>query len=78
MRIDQRYTDGAEIHAGDRVAYNGQRGRVAFVADRDEFEAGWSAWNDHHSGVMIVFENGARLLLPGGDELLVRESERGA
>jgi hypothetical protein len=72
-QMEQRYSDGHEIHAGDRVTYDGQRGRVAFVADRDEFEPGYD-WHEYASGVMLEFDNGARLLLGAADELLVFES----
>jgi len=71
----QRYGDGREIHSGDRIAYNNQRGRVVFVADRREFEPGYE-WEEYSSGVMIEFDNGARLLLDRVDERLVLERAR--
>lgn len=70
----QRYSDGREIHSGDRVAYNNQRG-VVFVADRREFEPGYE-WEEYSSGVMIEFDNGARLLLDRADEHPVLERAR--
>jgi hypothetical protein len=70
--MDQRYRDGREIHVGDRVTYNKQRGKVVFVADRGEFAKGYE-WKEHSSGVMIEFDNGARLLLEAADELLAFE-----
>jgi len=70
--MDQRYSTGQEIHVGDRVSYNKQRGRIVFVADRGEFAKGYE-WKDHSSGIMIEFDNGARLLLDASDDLLVCE-----
>jgi hypothetical protein len=40
-----------------------------------EFEPGYD-WKEHSSGVMIEFDNGARLLLDASDELLVLERAR--
>lgn len=70
--MDQRYSTGREIHVGDRVAYNKQRGRIVFVADRGEFAEGYE-WKDRSSGIMIEFDNGARLLLDAADNLLMFE-----
>ena len=70
--MDQRYSTGQEIHVGDRVSYNNQRGRIVFVADRGEFEKGYE-WKDYSSGLMVEFDNGARLLLEAPDALLVFE-----
>ena len=71
--MEQRYCDGHEIHSGDRVRYNNQAGRVVFVADRNEFEPGYK-WEDYPSGVMIEFDNGARLFLVRADDLLIRQT----
>lgn len=73
--MDQRYSTGREIHVGDRVSYNNQRGRIVFVADRGEFAKGYE-WKDYSSGVMIEFDNGARLLLEAADDLLVFQDAR--
>lgn len=72
MRVDQRYSDGREIHVGDRVRYNNQLGRIVFVADRSEFAKGHES-KEHSSSFMIEFDNGARLLLDASDRLLVFE-----
>jgi hypothetical protein len=72
MRMDQRYSSGREIHVGDHVSYDNQRGRVVFVADRGEFEKGYE-WKEYSSGFMIEFDHGARLLLESADDLLVFE-----
>jgi hypothetical protein len=68
--MDQRYKGGREIHAGDRVTYNKQSGRIAFVADRGEFTKGYEC-KEYTEGFMIEFDNGARLLLQVADDLLV-------
>jgi len=61
----QRYPDGSEVHVGDRVFHNGQPGVIVFVADHDEYSPEYpqEEWRNIKSGFMIVFENGARLLL---------------
>ena len=65
--MEQLYENGAEIHVGDVVTYNGQRGQVMFVADRREYsetypESDWPS-SRYSTGFMIEFTNGARLLL---------------
>jgi len=71
--MDQRYSNGQEIHVGDRVTYNRQRGRIAFVADRGEFTEGYD-WREYSTGFMVVFDNGARLYLEVADDLLLVEA----
>ncbi len=68
--MDHRYSSGREIHVGDRVTYNNQRGQVVFVADRGEYAEGYE-WKEYSSGIMIVFDNGARLRLDAADDMLV-------
>jgi hypothetical protein len=68
--MDQRYSSGREIHVGDRVTYNNQQGQVVFVADRGEYAKGYE-WKEYSSGIMIVFDNGARLRLDAADDMLV-------
>ena len=72
--MEQLYQNGSEIHAADVVSYNGQRGKVVFVADSREYSAAYpeSDWppSDHPSGFMIEFTNGARLFLDRSDEHL--------
>ena len=70
--IDQRYGTEREIHVGDRVSYNGQRGRIVFVADQGEFAKGYE-WAEYSSGIMIEFDNGARLYLESSDHRLALE-----
>jgi len=70
--MEQRYSNGREIHIGDRVTYNGQRGRISFVADRGEFTVG-DDWSEYSTGFMVVFDNGARIYLEAPDDLLLFE-----
>jgi hypothetical protein len=72
--MDQRYEDGTEIHVGDEVAYNGQRGKIVIVVDRDEYaptfpKSEWSL-SDEPTGFMIEFTNGARAFMDSSDEHL--------
>ena len=66
----QRYHDGTEIHAGDSAYYNGCPVTVAFVVDHDEYTKDYpkEEWPDIRSGFMLIFTNGARLLLDEADE----------
>jgi hypothetical protein len=71
---DPRYQNGSEVHAGDVVSYDGQKGAVVFVADRQEYsdaypEADWPSMV-YPTGFMIEFANGGRLLLESSDEHL--------
>ena len=72
--MEQCYQNGAEIHLADVVSYNGQSGRVVFVADRREYSAEYPEldWppSQYPTGFMIEFSNGARLLLDSSDENL--------
>jgi len=72
--MEQLYQNGTEIHVGDVVTYNGQRGQVVFVADRREYserfpESDWPP-SRHPTSFMIEFSNGALLELDYSDELL--------
>jgi hypothetical protein len=42
--MDQRYEDGSEIHVGDVVSYNGQRGTIVVVVDRGEYAPAFPKW----------------------------------
>jgi hypothetical protein len=73
------YTDGSELHAGQRIAYSGQPGTVVFVIDNEEYAPGFAstAWEDLNTGFMIRFDNGAMLHLDRPDEHLVRVPDDG-
>lgn len=70
--MEQRYQNGLEIRVADVVSYNGQRGTIVFVADRQEYSEGYpqSDWplSEHPAGFMIEFTNGARLFLESSDD----------
>ena len=78
--MDQRYEDGSEIHVGDAVAYNGQRGAIVIVVDREEYAPSFpkSEWplKDEPTGFMIEFTNGARVFLDSSDEHLAVVAHR--
>lgn len=78
--MEQLYQNGSEIHLADVISYNGQRGKVVFVADRREYSEAYpeSDWplSEHASGFMIEFTNGARLFLDSSDEHLELVSRR--
>jgi len=74
VKCVQAYIDGTELHAGHRVAYNGQPGTVVFVIDNDDYSPGYAstAWENLQTGFMIRFDSGAMLHLDRPDEHLVR------
>ena len=73
----QKYKDGIEVHAGDRVFYCGQAGMVVFVVDHDEYTPEYpkEEWDFIKTGFMILLENGARLHLECPDEHFSRSKE---
>jgi hypothetical protein len=81
--MEQRYQNGDEIHEADVVSYNGQSGKVVFVADRREYSQKYpkSDWppERYPTGFMIEFCDGALLFLDSPDEelnLISRSSAR--
>jgi hypothetical protein len=73
--MDQRYQNGSEIHVGDLVTYNGQRGTIVFVADSREYsekypETHWPVAS-FPTGFMIECTSGARYFLESSDQYLV-------
>jgi hypothetical protein len=73
--MDQRYKDGIEVRVGEFISYNGQKGTIVFVADRNEYSQAYpqSEWRDK-SGFMIEFTNGALLFLDSVDGFVERLS----
>jgi hypothetical protein len=70
--MEQRYQNDSEVHVGDVVSYNGQKGTIMFVADRREYsdsfpESDWPP-SRYPTGFMIEFTNGACLFLDSQDE----------
>jgi hypothetical protein len=78
--IIHKYVNGSEIHAGQRVIYNGQVGTVVFIIEHDEYlpEFPKVEWLSIESGFMIRFDNGALLRLEEADELLSRDKNETA
>ena len=77
--MNQCYKDGSEIHIGDSVSFNRQKGKIVFVVDRDEYFTSFpeSVWTKSQfpSGFMIQFTNGALLFQSSCDELLEKDKE---
>ncbi len=55
------YSSGEEVHAGDRVLYRGNYGRVVFVTDGDNSEAlpGYEDYSGYDRGIVISDDDGA-------------------
>jgi len=73
----QRYPDGSVIRVGDRVFYDGQAGRIAIVAEDGEYAPDYpkEEWPSIISGLMIHFDNGARLHLDLPDDHFSRDKK---
>lgn len=61
-----KYQSGETISPGDRVTYNGQDGCIALIGG--ELESGShfikpEEWSISESELLILFDNGARLIL---------------
>lgn len=67
------YSSGEEIHAGDRVLYRGNYGRVVFVTDGDSSEAlpGYEDYSGYERGIIISDDDGTiESLSEANDELV--------
>jgi hypothetical protein len=60
-----KYRSGDVICVGDRVTYNGQEGCIALIGSEDSGCCGMKRpeWTMRNSQLLIVFDNGARLML---------------
>ena len=58
-----KYSDGNIINIGDRVFYDGQAGRIVIIAESNAYAADYpkEVWSHITTGLMIHFDNGARL-----------------
>ena len=67
------YFTGEEIHAGDRVQFKGNFGRVVFVSDgaEEEFEAGFGEYTGTERGVMVCDDDGETSFVGEPDEMLM-------
>jgi hypothetical protein len=66
------YESGAEVHAGDRVNYNGELGHIAFVSTGDggEFLVGFMDHQGCDEGIMFCSDAGELTFLSEGHENL--------
>jgi len=54
------YFGGSEVHAGDRVRYQGESGKIVFVSDGDggEFLSGYEDYHGYDAGIMFCDDAG--------------------
>jgi hypothetical protein len=66
------YITGEEVHAGDRVQYNGTYGHVVFVSDgsSEEFSPGFEDYTGSDRGVMFCDDDGDAQFVGEPNELL--------
>ncbi len=66
------YLSGEEVHAGDRIQYNGGYGRVVFVSngEDEEFAPGFEDYTGSDRGVMICDDDGGTKFVGEPDERL--------
>ncbi len=63
------YSSGEEIRAGDRIAYHGEAGQVAFVVNGKTGDAASDWYVDHYpgGGLMITANAFGRIFLSADD-----------
>ena len=66
------YITGEEVHAGDRIQYNGNYGTVVFVSDGDHEECapGYEDYSGSDRGIMICDDDGGTQVLGEPSESL--------
>lgn len=66
------YSSGEEVHAGDRVQYDGTFATIVFVSDgeSEEFQPGYEDYSGTSRGVVIQDDDGATSQLGDPDERL--------
>lgn len=66
------YFNGGTVHAGDRVSYKEQPGKVVFVSDGDggDFAAGYTDYQGYESGIMVLSDEGDMMFIMVPDENL--------
>jgi hypothetical protein len=72
MNVDLlHYLTGEEVHAGDRVQYNGTYGRVVFVSDgtTEEYSSGYEDYLGTDRGILICDDDGGSTFIsePGAE-----------
>lgn len=72
METSVHYITGEEVHAGDRVLYNGTYATVVFVSDgsAEEFAPGFESYTGADRGVMICDDDGGTDFVGEPNELL--------
>lgn len=72
MEPGVHYVSGEEVHAGDRVQYDGNYCTVVFVSDgeSEEFEPGYEDYTGSERGVMICDDDGATQFIGEPSDLL--------
>ncbi len=72
MDVAMHYLSGEEVHAGDRVQYNGNYCTVVFVSDGDseEFAPGYEDYTGSERGVMVCDDDGATQFVGEPSEML--------
>ena len=66
------YLAGGQVHAGDRVRYKGESGKIVFVTDGEEGEF-LPGYHDHEgcdAGIMFCSDDGELTFLGTPDENL--------
>ena len=68
-----QYTTGEELHAGDRVQYDGTYATVVFVSDgeTEESSAGYDDYSGSRRGVVLRDDDGVTTQLGEPDERLI-------
>ncbi len=66
------YLTGEEVHAGDRVQYDGSFATVVFVSsgDAEEFSPGYDDYTGTDPGVVLCDDDGATQFIGDPDERL--------
>ena len=66
------YSSGEEVHAGDRVQFDGTFATIVFVSDgeSEEFQPGYSEYTGSCRGLVFQDDDGATTQLEEPDERL--------
>ncbi len=72
MELGIRYISGEEVHAGDRVQYDGNYCTVVFVSDgeNEEYNPGYEDYTGSDRGVMVCDDDGATQFVGEPNEML--------
>lgn len=67
-----RYSTGEEVHAGDRVQYEGTFATIVFVSDgeSEEFSPGYNDYVGATRGIVVLDDDGATMDIGEPDERL--------